>query len=62
LDVDGFRCCRASSVAGSNPEGLFPVRHLKKHIYAVPPKTVEDLVATLQAAVTTVGVNMLRPV
>jgi hypothetical protein len=33
---------------------------LKKHVHAVPPRTVEDLMATLEAAVTTVGANMLR--
>jgi hypothetical protein len=33
---------------------------LKKKIYEVPPRTIEDLVAKLQAAVTTVDANMLR--
>jgi hypothetical protein len=34
--------------------------HLKEHVSAVPPRTIEDLVARLQAAVTTVDENMLR--
>jgi hypothetical protein len=34
--------------------------HLTKHIYVVPPRTVEDLVAESQATVTMVDVNMLR--
>jgi hypothetical protein len=32
--------------------------HLKEQVYAVPPRTIEDLVARLQAAVTTVDANM----
>jgi hypothetical protein len=29
-------------------------------VYAVPPRTIEDLVARLQAAATSVDANMLR--
>jgi hypothetical protein len=36
--------------------------HLKDQVYAVLPRTIEDLMATLQAAVTTVDSNMLRRV
>jgi hypothetical protein len=36
--------------------------HLKEQVYAVPPRTIEDLVARPQAAVTTVDANMLRRV
>jgi hypothetical protein len=36
--------------------------HLKGQVYAVPPRTIDDLVARLQAAVTTVDANMLRHV
>jgi hypothetical protein len=36
--------------------------HLKKHVYAVPSRTIEDLVGRLQAAVTTVDTNLLRRV
>jgi hypothetical protein len=34
--------------------------HLKEDVYAVLPRTIEDLVARFQAAVTTVDANMLR--
>jgi hypothetical protein len=34
--------------------------HLKEHVYAVSPRTMLDLVARLQAAVTAVDVNMSR--
>jgi hypothetical protein len=37
-------------------------RSLKKHVYAVPPRTFEDLVDSLQAAMTTADANMLRRV
>jgi hypothetical protein len=43
----------ASSVSGSNSDG-----HLKEDVYAVPYRTVEDLVARLHSAVTTVDTNM----
>jgi hypothetical protein len=46
----------AFSVAGSNSNGFFPVG---KEVYAVPSWTIEDLVARLQTAVTTVDANML---
>jgi hypothetical protein len=36
--------------------------HLKEHVDAVPPRTIEDLVPRLQAAVTTVDANVLRRV
>jgi hypothetical protein len=36
--------------------------HLKEQVYAVPPMTIEDLVARHQAAVTTVDAIMLRRV
>jgi hypothetical protein len=49
--------CMASSVAGSNAD-IFLWGHLKEQVYAVPPRTIEDLVARLQAAVTTVDANM----
>jgi hypothetical protein len=32
--------------------------HLKELVHAVPPRTTEDLVTKLQAAVTTVDANM----
>jgi hypothetical protein len=31
---------------------LFLWRHLKKYIYSVPPRIIDDLMARLQAAVT----------
>jgi hypothetical protein len=34
--------------------------HPNEHVYALPPRTIEDLVARLQAAMTTADVNMLR--
>jgi hypothetical protein len=36
--------------------------HLKEQVYGLPPRNTEDLVARLQAAVTTVDANMLRRV
>jgi hypothetical protein len=36
--------------------------HLKEHVYAVPPRTVKDLVARLKTVVTMVDVKMLRRV
>jgi hypothetical protein len=38
---------------------FFLWEHLKKPVYAVSPTIIEDLVARLQAAVTTADVNML---
>jgi hypothetical protein len=35
---------------------------LDEHIYAVPSRDIEDFVARLQAAMTTVDANMLRRV
>jgi hypothetical protein len=43
--------CVASSISKSNVMEFFLWGHLKKHIYAVPPRTTVDLVAILQAAV-----------
>jgi hypothetical protein len=37
---------------------FFLWKHLKEHIYAAPPRTSEDIVARLQAAVTIVNANM----
>jgi hypothetical protein len=34
---------------------FFLWKHLKEHVYAVPPMTTEYLMASLQADVTTVG-------
>jgi hypothetical protein len=48
-----------SSVAGTDSDDFFLWRHLKEHVYAVPHRTIEDLVARLQEAVTTVDANML---
>jgi hypothetical protein len=53
----------ASSVAGSNSDGFFFLwGHLKEQVYAVPPKTIEDLVARLEAALKKIDANMLRHV
>jgi hypothetical protein len=37
------------------PISLFLRGHLKEHVYSVPPRTIEDLVARLQAAVDLLG-------
>jgi hypothetical protein len=51
----------AVSVAGFNSDGfIFLWEHMKKHVYAVLPRTIEDLMARLQAAVTTIGANMFE--
>jgi hypothetical protein len=42
------------------PMDFFLWGHLKEQVYTVPSRTIEDLVARLQAAVTTVDANMLR--
>lgn len=52
----------APSVTWFKSDGFFPVGHLKERVYAVRPRTTEDPVARLQAAVTTVDANMLRRV
>lgn len=39
---------------------FFPQGHLKEHVHAVPPKTVEVLMARLEATVTVVSCIMLR--
>jgi hypothetical protein len=52
----------AFSVAGSDSDEFFLWGHLKEQVYAVPLRTIEDLVARLQAAVTMVDANMLRRV
>jgi hypothetical protein len=36
--------------------------HLKEHVYAVHPRTTEDLVGKFQVAVTMVNTNILRSV
>jgi hypothetical protein len=36
--------------------------HIEEHVYAAPARTIEDLVARLQAVVTTVVANMPRRV
>jgi hypothetical protein len=41
---------------------LFQWEHLKEHVYAVLFRTIEILVARLQATVITVDGNMLRRV
>jgi hypothetical protein len=59
LDVEG----RLHGLLGSpdlTPMEVFLWGHLKEQVYAVPPRTIEDLVARLQAAVTTVDANILR--
>lgn len=52
----------ASSVAGSNCDGFLLLGRLKEQVNALPPRTIEYLVARLQAAVATVDTNMLRRV
>jgi hypothetical protein len=37
---------------------LFLWGHLKEHVYAVPPRIIEDLVARLQPAGTTVDAEI----
>jgi hypothetical protein len=54
--------CMASSVAGSNSDGFLPVGTPEEQVYAVPPRTIEEPLARLQAAGTTVDANMLRRV
>jgi hypothetical protein len=41
---------------------FFLWRHLKEPVHAVPPRTIENFEARLQAVVTTVDVDMLRHV
>jgi hypothetical protein len=41
---------------------FFLWRHLKEHVYAVPPTSIDDLVARLHTAVTIVDAGMLRRV
>jgi hypothetical protein len=41
---------------------FFCGEHLEERLYAVPPRSIEDLVARLQTAVTTADANMLRHV
>jgi hypothetical protein len=60
LDVEGR--LHGLSVPGSNSDFLFPYGHMKNHVYALPPRTIEDVVAVLKRAVTTVDANMLRRV
>jgi hypothetical protein len=57
----GYRTPNARLLAPDpTPMDFFLWGHLKEYVYAVPPRTVEDLTARLQAAVTTVEANMLR--
>jgi hypothetical protein len=44
------------------PMDFFLWEQLKEQVHAVPPRTIKDLVTRLQAALTTVEANMLRPV
>jgi len=41
---------------------IFLWGYLKEHVYAVSPRSIEDLMARLQAIVATVDSNMLRVV
>jgi hypothetical protein len=41
---------------------IFLQGHLKDYVYAVPPRTTDDLVARIQGAVTKVDAEMLRRV
>jgi hypothetical protein len=52
----------ASSFAGRNSDGLFPVGHVKVHVYALPPRNIEGLLARLEVGVAKFDVNMLRRV
>jgi hypothetical protein len=51
----------AYSVVASNSDNIFVVGggHLKERVYAVPPSTIADLAAELQAVMTTVDVKEL---
>jgi hypothetical protein len=44
------------------PMYFFLWGHLKEQVYAVPPRTIEDLVTRIQSALTGVDANMLRRV
>jgi hypothetical protein len=46
------------SIGGTKADGFFPVGHLQVHVYVLSPRTIEDLVAQLEAAVTTIDANM----
>lgn len=54
----------ASLVTGSNSDGFFFFLwgNLKEHICGIHSRTIEDLMAILQAAVIVVSVNMLSHV
>jgi hypothetical protein len=53
----------AYPVTGSNSDGFcFLCGHMKEQVDTVPPRTIEDLVATPQAAVTTASAHMLKRV
>jgi hypothetical protein len=39
---------------------FFQWRHLKEHVYAVPPRTVKDIMTRLQAAVAVVIATMFK--
>jgi hypothetical protein len=51
----------ASSIAGS-VMGCFLRGRLKEHVYAVPARTIEDLMERHQRAVITVDAKMIRHV
>jgi hypothetical protein len=42
------------------PMDFFLWTRLEEHLYAVPPRSIEDLAAKLQADVTTLDINMLK--
>jgi len=48
------------SIARYNSDGHFNEGHLKEHVYAVPPRTVDDLVARFPADDTSVDTRILR--
>jgi hypothetical protein len=50
----------ASSGAGSYSDEFIPVRTYEAYVNAVPPRTIEDPVARIQRAVTTVVAKTLR--
>jgi hypothetical protein len=51
--------CMVFSVSRSESGRFLLLGDLKEHVSAVPPRTIENLVAKLQAAVTKVGTSIL---
>jgi hypothetical protein len=49
----------ASSIARCDSDGFLMWGHVKEHVYAVTPETVDDLVARLPAADAAVNANIL---